>query len=583
MNHAARNRASRRILHLHLEPWRTWLVAGVLGLWAVLLIGRALYLQGLQHNFLQDKGDEIAARRLTIPAYRGMILDRDGRPLAISRPVETLWGWPKKIDRYDAHQLARLAGALGVPVAELRRRIATPGDGILSLDRDLDPKQAARITELNLPGLQLQREFRRFYPDGSVAAHVVGFTNVDDVGQDGIELAYNDWLEGRPGSRHVIRDRRGRIVAELSPERDARQGGNLTLSIDLKIQYIAHKALKEAFEASHAEDAGIVVLDARTGEILAMSSMPDYDPNHRANLTPRLVRNRVLTDSYEPGSVMKPFTVADVMEHGLVTPDTVIDTAPGYAVGGKVIRDDEDFPEQTVTQILQRSSNIGAVHLAMMLTPQQFIDNFRSVGFGAYPDTGFPGESNGYLHPWRTLKPVDQATEAYGYGVSVTLMQLARAYMAFANNGVIMPLTFLKRDPADPVQGVRVYPAPIAAAVRRMLMTVTQDGGTAVRADIPGYTVAGKTGTAHKWVGNRYAQNQYYATFVGMAPATRPRFIVAVMFNDPKGPNYYGGLVAAPVFAKVMGTALREFNVPPDEPMPPPAVLTERAAPREPA
>ncbi|MGA7178807.1 MAG: penicillin-binding protein 2 [Thiobacillaceae bacterium] len=570
------NYSSKRLLKLHLASWRMALLAGLILCWFAALAVRAVYLQGLNKNFLRGKGDEVSARVLSIPAHRGMVVDRYGKPLAISTPVEALWVRPEETADIDKHQMAELARILNIPASILSNKLHADRQGEVAIDRLLTPDQAARIAALGMPGLNLHREFRRFYPEAEVTAHVVGFTNVDDVGREGVERAYDDWLSGKPGSRHVLKDRRGRAVADIGPMRGAQMGGNLALSLDLKLQYLAYRELSTAVMTNKAKGGSIVVLDAKTGEILALSNMPVYNPNNRSQYDPAQTRNRAVTDTFEPGSTMKPFTIAAALERNLVRPNTVIDLPDDLKVGGKLIRDDHYHPQLTVTEILQKSSNIGAVKMAMRLKPEQFWDTLNRAGFGQTPGSGFPGEASGILRDPKTWKPVEQATMAYGHGISVSLLQLARAYMAFANDGVVMPLTFLKRD-VDDMNGERVLSVEIARTVRNMMETVTQEGGTAVLAQIPGYRVAGKTGTAHKLVNGHYSPDQYVASFVGMAPASDPRLIIAVMIDDPSGSAYYGGMVAAPVFAQVMAAALRQLGIPPDEPESPATRLTEHA------
>jgi cell division protein FtsI (penicillin-binding protein 3) len=568
------NYSSKRLLKLHLATWRMALVAGLLLFWFGALIVRAVYLQGLNKNFLRDKGDQVAARVLSIPAHRGMVVDRHGTPLAISTPVEALWANPEETADLGRQQMGELSKILGIPYGMLNRRLRSDHKGVIAIDRVLSAEQAARVTALDLPGFSLHREYRRFYPEGEVTAHVVGFTNVDDEGRAGIERAYDDWLSGKPGSRHVLKDRRGQVVADIGPMQGAQMGGNLTLSLDLKLQYLAHRDLAAAVQSNKAKGGGIVVLDAKTGEILALSNLPVYNPNERADYKPGLARNRVITDTYEPGSVMKPFTISSALENHVIKPSTVVDLPDDYRVGGKLIRDDHYFPKLSVTEILQKSSNIGAVRIAMRLKPEQFWDTLHRAGFGQLPGSGFPGEVSGILRDYKTWKPVEQATMAYGHGVSVTLLQLARAYMAFANDGVVMPLTFLKREVGD-VTGERVLSVRVARTVRTMMESVTQEGGTAVLAQVPGYSIAGKTGTAHKLIDGHYSPDRYIASFVGMAPASDPRLIIAVMIDEPSGSSYYGGTVAAPVFSEVMGAALRQLGIAPDEPQAPATRMTE--------
>jgi cell division protein FtsI (penicillin-binding protein 3) len=572
------NYSSKKMLEVHITSWRVAAVAGILAAWFGMLAVRAVYLQGLNTDFLQGKGDAVASRRLAIPAHRGMVLDRFGQPLAISTPVETLWARPSLTQTLGWQEISRLAAVLDMPANFIARKLKSPHKGEVSIDRNLSPEQAVKIAALGMPGLKLEREYRRFYPAAEVAAHVVGFTNVDDVGQEGVELAYQDWLAGKAGSRYVLRNNRGQIVQDLSPERGARMGGNLGLSLDLKLQYIAHRELTAAVEKNKAKAGGIVVLDAKTGEILALSNLPVVNPNNRKNYQPALMRNRVVTDTYEPGSTMKPFTIAAALEHGLVRPDTLLNLPNDFYVGGKHITDAHYHPQLTVTEVLQKSSNIGAVKMAMQLTPEQFWDVLHRAGFGEKPGSGFPGETSGKLRDPATWRPLEQATQAFGHGLSVSLLQLARAYMAFANDGIVMPLTFLKREPQE-LTGERVLSVDVARKVRKMMETVTQEGGTATLAQVPGYRVAGKTGTAYKLEGGHYSHDHYISSFVGMAPASDPRLIIAVMIDDPRGDEHYGGLVAAPVFAEVMAASLRQLGVSPDAPVEPATRLTRPQIP----
>jgi cell division protein FtsI (penicillin-binding protein 3) len=427
---------------------------------------------------------------------------------------------------------------------------------------------------MNIPGIFLQREYRRYYPSGEVMAHLLGFTDVDDKGQEALELAFNDTLTGKAGSRRVIKDRLGHIVEDVDSIRTPQNGARLQLSIDAKIQYLAFRELKKAVIDHRAKAGGIVVLDAHTGEVLAMANMPSYNPNNRGRYDARRTRNRAVTDLFEPGSTLKPFTAAAALEAGTVKPGTVIQTAPGrLTIGNRTIHDAHTEGALTVEQVIQKSSNVGAAKIALGLAPEQMWTLFNKVGFGAVPKSGFPGEAAGRLRPYGGWKPIEQATMSYGHGISLSLLQLARAYTVFATDGLMRPVTLLKRD--TPEEGTPVISPVTAREVRHMLEMVTQTGGTAPRAQITGYRVAGKTGTAHKLEGRGYAHDKYVSSFVGLAPASAPRLIVAVMIDEPLG-QYYGGTVAAPVFAEVMAGALRMLSIPPDAPvnnvvLPPPA------------
>jgi len=558
------NYHSRKLLKLNLAPWRMATVGSLLLVGLGVVAARAFYLQGLNTAYLQGKGDAVSNRNLTLPAHRGQITDRNGQLLAISTPVESLWGRPDELS-LSAEQHAQLARVLGVKPQALAKTLARKTRGEFSVRRPVTPEQAARITAMGAPGLHLRREFRRYYPAGEVAAHVVGFTNIDDLGQEGVERAYQDWLAGREGKRQILRDRRGNTIRDLAPIKTAQMGGNLTLALDLNIQYLAHRELAAAIAKNKAKGGSVVVLDAKTGEILALANQPIFNPNNRRNYKPGPMRNRAVIDTFEPGSTVKPFVAAAVLERGLYKSGSVIDTPETWRVGAKLVRDLHPHPQMTVSEIIQKSSNVGAVKLAMSLTPQQYWDVLHRSGFGELPGSGFPGETAGRLRNADTWKPVEHATMAYGYGLSVSLLQLTRAYMAFANDGEVMPLSFLKREPQE-IMGERVFSPGVAREVRAMMETVTQEGGTGMRTRVPGYRVAGKTGTAHKLVDGRYAPDRYLSSFVGMAPASNPRLIIGVVIDEPSGGVYYGGSVAGPVFAQVMAASLRQLALPPDAP-----------------
>ncbi len=558
------NYHTRKLLKLNLAPWRMVVVGGLIISGLLVVVGRAFYLQGLNTDYLQGKGDAIANRNLTLPAHRGQVSDRHGQLLAISTPVESLWARPDELQLTAEHR-AQLAKILDLSSHELAAKLDRKSRGEFSVRRPVTPEQAAKITAMGVPGLHLRREFRRYYPAGEVAAHVVGFTNVDDLGQEGVERAYQDWLAGREGERQIMRDRRGNTIRDLAPIKTAQMGGNLALALDLKIQYLAHRELAAAIIKHKAKGGSVVVLDAKTGEILALANQPIFNPNNRRDYQPGPMRNRAVIDTFEPGSTIKPFVAAAVLERGLFQPDSVIDTPQTWLVGNKLVRDEHTHPQMTVSEIIQKSSNVGAVKLAMSLTPQQHWEVLHRAGFGQLPGSGFPGETAGRLRDAASWRPVEQATMAYGYGLSVSLLQLSRAYMAFANDGEVMPLSFLRREPQEMI-GERVFSPSVAREVRAMMEAVTQEGGTGTRTRVPGYRVAGKTGTAHKLVNGRYAADRYLSSFVGMAPASNPRLIVGVAIDEPSGGVYYGGSVAGPVFAQVMGASLRRLALPPDAP-----------------
>jgi len=493
-----------------------------------------------------------------------MIVDRNNEPLAISTPVESVAASPADVEAQPA-DLRRLALLLGVSQEELREKLADTRREHVYLKRQLPPEQAERVVQLGIPGVFLQREHRRYYPAGEVMAHIVGFTNIDNKGQEAIELAFEDRLAGRPGSRRVIRDRLGRVVEDVESIRAPQNGEKLTLSIDARIQYLAFRELRDAVAAHRAKAGGIVVLDAQSGEVLAMANLPTYNPNNRGKLDAQRTRNRVITDLFEPGSTLKPFTAAAAIEAGLYQAGTVIQTAPGrMTIGSHTINDVHPQGALTVAQVIQKSSNVGTAKMGLAMPSETLWDMFHRTGFGTPPRSGFPGEVSGRLRAHSSWRPIEQATMSYGYGISVSLMQLARAYTVFSSDGKLYPVSLLRRD--GPPEGTQVISAQTAQAVRHMLEMAAQPGGTAPGAQVAGYTVAGKTGTARKLEGKGYATNRYVASFVGFAPATRPRIIIAVMIDEPSAGQHYGGAVAAPVFSQVAAGALRMLAVPPDAP-----------------
>jgi cell division protein FtsI (penicillin-binding protein 3) len=557
--------AGAQAVPLTLPGWRAVLLLLLLLAAFGVLIGRAVYLQGLNNDFLQQKGESRYSRVVELSATRGMITDRNREPLAISTPVESVWGSPADV-AITPEQTQRLAQLLGIDAGEIKKRLADTKREFVYFKRHLPPEQAAKVVELNIPGVFLQREYRRYYPGSEYTAHLIGFTDIDDKGQEALELAFDGHLAGKPGSRRVIKDRLGHIVEDAGSIRTPKPGRDLALSIDAKIQYLAYRELKIAVAANQAKAGGIVVLDVRSGEVLAMANLPSYNPNNRVRLDPKRTRNRAVTDVFEPGSTLKPFTAAAAIETGLFKPTSVIQTAPGWlAVGSATIRDAHPSGALTVAQVIQKSSNVGAAKIALALPSERLWSIFDRAGFGTPPRSGFPGEVSGKLRAWRTWRPIEQATMSYGHGISVNLLQLARAYMVFASDGEIRPVTLVKRD--APVEGTRVIAPATAQQVRRMLEMAVQPGGTAPRAQVMGYRVAGKTGTVHKLDGASYAADKYVASFIGFAPASDPRLIVAVMIDEPGAGRYYGGTVAAPVFSNVMAGALRMLGVKPDAPL----------------
>ncbi len=554
------------LLSERLPLWRSRFVLGLL-LFAMLgLVGRAAWLQGVNRDFLQAKGESRYGRTLTLTATRGRVLDRHGEPLALSTPVKSVTAIPDMAS-LNPGQVAQLARTLGVPIEDINRKLASSKDFVF-LKREVPPDVAAQIAALKLPGIHSEAEYRRYYPVGEVASHMVGFTDVDDKGQEGIELAMQSRLEGKPGSRRVIKDLYGSIVEDVESIRRPQNGEDVILSIDSKIQYLAYSALKQAVQAANAKAGAAVVLDARTGEILALVNNPTYNPNNRVKLTGNQLRNRVLTDTYEPGSTMKPFVAAMALESNKFRPDTVIDTNGGtLTIDGATIHDDTRHPAFTVSQVIQKSSNVGAAKMALSFPPEHMWKLYDSLGFGQPTRIGFPGEVSGRLRPWKTWRPIEQATMSFGHGVSVTLMQMAHAYLALARSGDLIPLSLTRLD-TPPTHGQRIFSVDVMHQLRDMMEMVTANGGTAPTARIPGYRVAGKTGTAHKLEGGRYV-NKYVASFIGFAPASDPRLVVAVMVDEPSAGGYFGGEIAAPVFAQIMSGSLRTLGVRPDAPIVP--------------
>ncbi len=547
-----------------LPAFRAPVVFGTLLFLLLLLLARSLYLQRVDNGFLQAQGSSRYSRDLEVPAHRGRIVDRMGEPLAISTPVKAIWAWPEKIEA-TPDQLRALANALDMPPGELNRKLASAGDFIY-LKRPVAPDVADHIAALQIKGIHDETEYWRYYPGGEVMSQIVGFTGDRDIGQEGIELAQQSWLGGKPGNRRVIINRRGEIVEDVASIRAPQEGRDLALAIDSRLQYLAFRELKAAIELNKAQAGAIVMIDAQTGEIVALANWPVYNPNNRARTVRSKMRNRALTDTFEPGSSMKPFTIAAALDAGKVTPSTIIDTAPGtMTIGGATIHDAHREGALTVEQVIQKSSNVGAAKIALSLPPSTMWQTLSEAGFGTAPHTGFPGEVGGRLRPAKSWRPIEQATIAYGHGISVNLVQLARAYTVFSSDGELKPVSLLKVDGA--VAGRPVITPETARAVRHMLEMVVLPGGTAPKAQVPGYRVAGKTGTAHKLDGKTYSATEYVASFVGFAPVSNPRLIVAVMIDQPSAGQYYGGAVAAPVFSSVMGAALRMLAVPTDAPV----------------
>lgn len=552
------------VLAVKLPVWRSRVTLFSMFAAFAALVGRAFWLQGMSTDFLQKQGESRYARTIELAATRGKITDRNGQVLASSLPVKAIWAIPDDVVKASPEKLHELARLLDMSERELHKKLDSDR-GFVYLERQVDLDVAEHIVKLGIAGIGTSKEYKRYYPEGEVMAHVVGFTGIDDNGQEGMELAWQKQLAGVGGSRRVIKDRLGRIIEDIGAVRMPRDGKDLALSIDRKIQYIAFSQLKAAVEKFHAKAGGIVVLDARTGEVLALANMPTYNPNDRSHLTGAQLRNRVLTDTFEPGSIMKPFTVSLALDKGLVNPGTLIQTAPGrMTIGTATIHDAEPHGLLTVAQVIEKSSNVGTSKIALQMQPQEMWDMFTSVGFGQPPKLGFPGAVAGRLRPYKSWRPIEQATMSYGHGISVSLIQVAHAYTIFTNDGNIIPLS-LTRLSAPPV-GRRVISAQTAREMRAMLETVTSPEGTAPKAQVPGYRVGGKTGTAYKVAGGRYV-NKYVASFVGLAPMSNPRLIIAVMVDEPSTGAHYGGDVAAPVFSSVAASALRALNVTPDSPV----------------
>ena len=542
--------------------WRSKLIVAAIALGFTGLIARAAYVQVFANDFFIRQGEVRFARTLTLPANRGRVLDRNGMLLASSVPAPSIWANPEDIDRNPA-KLRELARLLGMTTAELDKKLKDEEKTFVWLRRQLDEPVAKQILALGIKGVYDIKEYKRLYPEGEAAAHIVGFTNVEDQGQEGVELVFQKQLSGKPGSRRVIKDRLGRVVEDVGETVPPVDGEDLQLSIDSKVQFFAYQKLREAVLEHKAKAGSVVVLDAQSGEVLALANYPSYSPDKRINLSGEQLRNRALTDTFEPGSTMKPFAVALALEKGLVKPETPIQTAPGrITITGSTITDAHPHGVLTVNEVIQKSSNVGTVKMAMQLEPREMWEMFAQVGFGQKPQLPFPGVVSGRLRPYKTWRPIEQATMSYGYGISGSLFQVARAYTVFARDGEVVPATLMKAE--QQVQGVRVFSAENAKSMRKMLQMAAGPGGTAQKAQTMGYSVGGKTGTAHKQEGKGYAGKKYRGFFVGMAPIEAPRIVVAVMIDEPTNGRYYGGDVAAPVFSQTVQQTLRMMGVQPD-------------------
>ena len=571
------------LLTSHTPVWRSRLMVAGLALGFIGLSVRAAYIQIIGNDFFVRQGEVRFARTLELPANRGRILDRNGLILASSIPAQAIWAFPEEVSQQADHaKLAAMAKLLGMSLKDVQAKLADDEKTFVYIKRQVDEDIAKKIADLRIAGIYQRKEYRRQYPEGAAMAHIVGFTDIEDKGLEGIERTFNEQLAGRTGSRRVIRDRLGRVVESVGDGVPPVDGRDLHLTIDSKIQYFAWQKLRSAVEAQRAKGGSVVVLDVQTGEVLALANYPSYDPNNRKNLTGEQLRNRALTDIYEPGSTMKPVTVALALEQKKVTPQTVIATDPGkLTIQGATIGDVHNYGTLTVSGVIQKSSNVGVAKVAQRLSGQDMWENFRHIGIGQKPDLPFPGIASGRLRPWKSWRPIEHATMSYGYGLSASLFQITRAYSVFARDGVLMPVSLVREGaadtsgkfhPTDSSAGVRVYRPDVAKDVMRMLHLVTSPGGTAQQAQTSGYSVGGKTGTARKQVGKNYSENHYRASFVGVAPIETPRVVVGVMIDEPQG-SIYGGAVAAPVFSEVVQQTLRLLGVAPDMSVQPGVVI----------
>lgn len=618
--------ATSPLLASRTPPWRVKFMIGAIGLGFAVLIGRAAWIQIIHNDFYLQQGASRYERRIELQANRGRILDRNGEMLASSVPAPSLWAIPKDMDA-SRDQLRALSKLLDMPLVDLQKRLAS-SPNFVWLRRKVEDGVAEKVAALKIKGVYELREFKRQYPEGEAAAHVVGFTNIEDEGQEGIELAYQKQLAGRDGARHVIKDRLGRVVESVGDLVPAEDGQAIRLSVDAKIQFYAYQRIRDAVALHKAKAGSVVVLDAATGEVLALANVPSYTPEDRRNLTGAQLRNRALTDTFEPGSTMKPIVISLAMETKRVTPNTIISTAPGrLTIDGSTISDSHPHGDLTVEQVIQKSSNVGTAKIAMQMQPREMWEMFTAVGLGQKPQLGFPGAVTGRLRPYKSWRRIEQVTMSYGYGLSASLFQLAHAYTIFASDGELIPISLLKREgPGDdrepprkvakahsgddsdrpvlafktafrpeaasssagdpsapaneeivPIHGTRVISPETARAVRKMLNLVCGPGGTAPKAQTQGYSVGGKTGTAHKVEGKGYAGNKYRAWFVGIAPISKPRIVVAVMVDEPGDGIYYGGDVAAPVFSQVVQQTLNRLGVLPDMEVQPKIINTEPA------
>lgn len=582
------NYTSSPLLTTRTPPWRVKLLTGIMGLAFAGLLGRAAWIQVINSDFYLAQGANRYERRIDLPPSRGLILDRHGELLASSVPAPSIWVIPKDMDATQ-EQRRQLAKLLDMTPQELKKRLSD-NPNFVWLRRQADEQVAKGIAALNLKGVNQIKETRRLYPEGEAAAHIVGFTSLENRGLEGIELAYDSALSGRSGQQHVIKDRLGRVVDNVGETVLATDGKAIRLSIDAKVQANAYQRIRDAVSAQNAKAGSVVVLDAQTGEVLALANVPSYLPANRKNLTGAQLRNRALTDTFEPGSTMKPFVIAKALQSGLIQPNKVISTGAGsIQIDGSTITDSHPHGDLTVNEVVQKSSNVGTVRIAMMMTPKDLWDVYSAVGFGHKPQIGFPGAVTGRLRPYKSWRRIEHATMSYGYGLSASLMQIAQAYTVFAHDGEVLPVSLIKRElPSEstvttsfggvgnamaaepvreevlPISGQRVFSPQVTQQVRKMLQMVCSEGGTAPLAQTVGYSVGGKTGTAHKQEGKGYAGNKYRSWFVGIAPIDKPRIVVAVMVDEPSKGEYFGGIVAAPVFSQVVQYTLNRLGVMPD-------------------
>jgi cell division protein FtsI (penicillin-binding protein 3) len=560
------NYSTSPLLATPTPPWRSKLLVALVGLGFLVLLGRAAYVQIVDAPFFLKQGEIRYGHTIELAASRGRILDRNGLILAASVPAPSIWAIPKDLEG-DAASRAGLARTLGMTSVELEGRLAD-NPNFVWLRRQVDDGVAKTVRDLAIKGIHEVREYKRKYPEGEAAAHVVGFTNVEEHGQEGIELAFQNDLAGRDGTRHVIKDRLGRVVEDVGESVAPVDGRDIGLTVDSNVQFFAYQRIRDAVAANKAQAGSVVVLDAQTGEVLAIANFPSYSPADRRNLSGAQLRNRALTDTFEPGSTMKPFIIGWALETGRVTPSTVIQTAPGkMTMSGFTISDSHPHGNLTVSEVIQKSSNVGAARIALGFTPREMWELYSAVGFGQKPQLGFPGVVSGRLRPYKSWRPIEQATMSYGYGLSASLFQIAHAYTVFAHDGELIPVSLtrpLGTAPAPAISGVRILSPQTAATVRDMLHLVTLPGGTAPKAQVMGYSVGGKSGTAYKQEGKGYAEKKYRSWFVGIAPIAHPRIIVAVMVDEPTAGKWFGGDVAAPVFSEVVQQTLRMMGEPPD-------------------